>query len=143
MSTSLPQIKVPLHFERDFGKITSVQEVLVIIVLREFMSEVRRLHGPATNGEQGCPSYCKTCALDESTDSWKGFLETAYGFMWSFCNAKPFLCHSNQSEWQDNTVDPSKLVMCGGFKGLAANHLQETIAAAFDGMEKIKAIVRR
>jgi hypothetical protein len=127
-----PKVPAINYFERDFPHITSDQLERVTKILQVFMSEIRAAHRRLQNIlKENFPNHnpqCSTCALNESTDSWAGFVPTAYGFLQALAMGKIFLCHCNQPEWKENITTLKNLKLCSGF--LALSHLNRKASLA-------------
>lgn len=139
IQSTLPIIKSPNYFEKDFGKPEPDKLAKMEKILREFMRDIRALY------DTTCSTlpYCSTCALEPETDSWQGFVPTAYAFMHAIATGRKFVCHSNQSQelQNKNLVDTTRNIQrCRGFQRIMENERARAIQIATQAMAKIRQV---
>jgi hypothetical protein len=140
------QITVPNRFEEDFKNISLEKRERVIVILHEFMKEIRvLLQASEFRTRRATPQFaerCATCAFAECTDNFVGFPPTTYGLLLSFTRDLIFCCHGEHPNWKEqHPVDLQRPTLCHGFASVRLYSSAQATLLAVNTMKKIREIV--
>jgi hypothetical protein len=132
----LGSVKSMDHLRLERGKMNPGQMEKVGRLLGVMMKKIRRVFrsraGQIYAGAPKLRRVCATCALNPATSTWKGAIQTNYGFMKSLRDQTPFICHENQPGWKGGDINLKNLQPCMAFVIVAGDRDAQRLARRAD-----------